>query len=56
MDYREAIAKFKKKLEALEHQIYEPTELINLILPLIAEILRALIQKISNWPWNGLQK
>jgi outer membrane protein OmpA-like peptidoglycan-associated protein len=39
MDSREAIAKVKKKLETLEHQIYDPTELINLLLPLIAEIL-----------------
>ncbi|HEY9608878.1 OmpA family protein [Allocoleopsis sp.] len=39
MDSRQAIAEFKKKVEALEHQIYEPAELINLLLPLIAEIL-----------------
>ena len=39
MDSREVIAEFKKKLESLEHQIYDPTELINLLLPLIAEIL-----------------
>ena len=39
MDSRQAIAEFKKRLEGLEHQIYEPTELINLLLPLIAEIL-----------------
>jgi hypothetical protein len=29
----------KRNLENLEHQIYEPTELINLLLPLITEIL-----------------
>jgi outer membrane protein OmpA-like peptidoglycan-associated protein len=39
MDSREMIAKFKEKLENLEHQIYEPAELINLLLPLITEIL-----------------
>ncbi|HEY9709799.1 MAG TPA: hypothetical protein V6D48_16450, partial [Oculatellaceae cyanobacterium] len=39
MDSRQTIAKFKTKLESLEHQIYEPTELTNLLLPLIAEIL-----------------
>src|SRR5919199_519506 len=39
MDSRQAIAEFKKRLEGLEHQIYEPAELINLLLPLIAEIL-----------------
>src|SRR3569832_123380 len=39
MDSRKAIANFKEKLETLEHQIYEPTELINLLLPLITQIL-----------------
>lgn len=39
MDSRKALAEFKQKIETLEHQIYEPTELINLLLPLIAEIL-----------------
>ncbi len=39
MDSRQMIANFKTKLESLEHQIYEPTELTNLLLPLIAEIL-----------------
>jgi outer membrane protein OmpA-like peptidoglycan-associated protein len=39
MDSRKAIAEFKQKLESLEHQIYDPTELINLLLPLIAQIL-----------------
>ena len=39
MDSRQTIATFKKKLESLEHQIHEPTELTNLLLPLIAEIL-----------------
>ncbi|HEY9833866.1 MAG TPA: OmpA family protein [Stenomitos sp.] len=39
MDSRKAIAEFKQKVEGLEHQIYEPTELINLLLPLIAELL-----------------
>jgi len=39
MDSRQALAKLQEKLESLEHQIYEPTELINLLLPLIAEIL-----------------
>src|SRR5919202_1568089 len=39
MDARKAIANFKDKLETLEHQIYEPTELINLLLPLITQIL-----------------
>ncbi|AFZ17117.1 OmpA family protein [Allocoleopsis franciscana] len=39
MDSRKALAEFKQKVETLEHQIYEPTELINLLLPLIAEIL-----------------
>ncbi|HEY9668090.1 MAG TPA: OmpA family protein [Coleofasciculaceae cyanobacterium] len=39
IDSREAIAKFKKQLDGLEHQIYEPEALINLLLPLITEIL-----------------
>lgn len=39
MDAREAIAKFKKQLESLEYQIYEPKELTNLLLPLMTEIL-----------------
>lgn len=39
MDSRQALAEFKQKLESLDHQINEPTELINLLLPLIAEIL-----------------
>ena len=39
MDSRKALEDFKKKLESLEHQIYEPTQLINLLLPLITEIL-----------------
>ena len=45
MDSRKAIAEFKQKLESLEHQIYEPTELINLLLPLIAELLA---RKVAN--------
>jgi outer membrane protein OmpA-like peptidoglycan-associated protein len=36
---RQSIANLAKKLEKLEHQIYEPTELINPILPLITELL-----------------
>lgn len=39
MDSREMLAKFKEKLENLEHQIYEPAELTNLLVPLITEIL-----------------
>lgn len=39
MDSRKAIEDFKKKLESLEYQIYEPTQLINLLLPLITEVL-----------------
>ncbi|HAJ58028.1 MAG TPA: flagellar motor protein MotB, partial [Cyanobacteria bacterium UBA8543] len=39
MDSRQTIANFKTKLESLEHQIYEPTELTNLLLPLITELL-----------------
>ena len=39
MDSREAIANFKKKIESLEHQIYEPKELIDLLLPLVTEVL-----------------
>jgi outer membrane protein OmpA-like peptidoglycan-associated protein len=39
MDSRKSLTEFKQKLESLEHQIYEPAELINLLLPLIAEIL-----------------
>ncbi len=39
MEYRSTLAKFKEKLESLEHQIYEPKQLINLLLPLITEIL-----------------
>lgn len=39
MDSRKALDDFKKKLESLEYQIYEPKELINLLLPLITEIL-----------------
>jgi outer membrane protein OmpA-like peptidoglycan-associated protein len=45
MDSRKALAEFKQKLESLEHQIYEPTELINLLLPLIAELLA---RKVAN--------
>lgn len=39
MDSRQALANFKQKLERLEHQVYEPQELINLLLPLITKIL-----------------
>ncbi len=39
MDSRQALANFKQKLERLEHQVYEPEELINLLLPLITKIL-----------------
>jgi hypothetical protein len=39
MDSRTAFAEFKQKLESLEHQIYEPTQLSNLLLPLIADLL-----------------
>ena len=39
MDSRQALANFKQKLEKLEHQVYEPQELINLLLPLITKIL-----------------
>jgi hypothetical protein len=37
--YRHLIVKIEQKLKILENQIYEPTELINLLLPLITEIL-----------------
>ncbi|MBD2003486.1 MULTISPECIES: hypothetical protein [Cyanophyceae] len=33
------IVKIEQKLKVLENQIYEPTELIDLLLPLITEIL-----------------
>jgi outer membrane protein OmpA-like peptidoglycan-associated protein len=39
MDSRQALANFKQKLEKLEHQVYEPQELINLLVPLITKIL-----------------
>jgi outer membrane protein OmpA-like peptidoglycan-associated protein len=39
MDSRQALAEFKQKLDSLDHKINEPTELTNLLLPLIAEIL-----------------
>jgi outer membrane protein OmpA-like peptidoglycan-associated protein len=39
MDSRKTIADFKNKVEGLEYQIREPKELINLLLPLITEIL-----------------
>jgi hypothetical protein len=39
MDSRGDIVKLKEKLQSLEHQIYEPTEFINLLLPLITEVL-----------------
>jgi outer membrane protein OmpA-like peptidoglycan-associated protein len=39
MDSREAVVNLKEKLHSLEHQIYEPQELINLLLPLMTEIL-----------------
>ncbi|GAB4209376.1 MAG: hypothetical protein Fur006_69040 [Coleofasciculaceae cyanobacterium] len=39
MDSRQALAEFKQKLESLDRTINEPTELTNLLLPLIAEIL-----------------
>jgi outer membrane protein OmpA-like peptidoglycan-associated protein len=39
MDSREAIANLTKKMATIEHQIYEPSELINLLLPLITQIL-----------------
>ncbi|HEY9638352.1 MAG TPA: OmpA family protein [Coleofasciculaceae cyanobacterium] len=39
MESRQSFDDLKQKLEGLEHQIYEPKELINLLLPLISEIL-----------------
>jgi outer membrane protein OmpA-like peptidoglycan-associated protein len=39
MGSRELLAKLKEKLESLEHQIYEPKQLINLLLPLTIELL-----------------
>jgi outer membrane protein OmpA-like peptidoglycan-associated protein len=39
MDSREVTIHVKEKLERLEHQIYEPQQLINLLVPLITEIL-----------------
>src|SRR4028118_155979 len=39
MDSREVTIDVKEKLERLEHQIYEPQQLINLLVPLITEIL-----------------
>jgi outer membrane protein OmpA-like peptidoglycan-associated protein len=39
MDSRELLTQFKEKLATLEHQIYEPKEFINLLLPLITEVL-----------------
>lgn len=38
-EYRHLIVKIEQKLKVLENQIYEPTELIDLLLPLITEIL-----------------
>ncbi|MBD1928853.1 BON domain-containing protein [Trichocoleus sp. FACHB-90] len=38
-EYRHLIVNIEQKLKILENQIYEPTELINLLLPLITEIL-----------------
>jgi hypothetical protein len=38
-EYRHLIVKIEQKLKILENQIYEQTELINLLLPLITEIL-----------------
>lgn len=45
MDSRTAFAEFKQKLESLEHQIYEPTQLSSLLLPLIADLLA---QKVAD--------
>lgn len=39
MDSRADLASIKNKLQSLEHQIYDPTELINLLVPLITQIL-----------------
>lgn len=39
MGSRELLANLKQKLESLEHQVYEPNQLINLLLPLTAEVL-----------------
>jgi outer membrane protein OmpA-like peptidoglycan-associated protein len=39
MGSRELLANLKQKLESLEHQVYEPNQLINLLLPLTAELL-----------------
>lgn len=39
MESRQVIAKIQEQLNSLENQIHEPEELINLLLPLIAEIL-----------------
>ena len=38
-EYRHLIVNIEQKLKIIENQIYEPTELINLLLPLITEIL-----------------
>jgi outer membrane protein OmpA-like peptidoglycan-associated protein len=39
MDYRQAIANFKDKLDYFEEQVCEPTGLTKLMLPLIAEVI-----------------
>lgn len=39
MDSRADLASIKNKLQSLENQIYDPTELINLLVPLITQIL-----------------
>ncbi|HEY9604326.1 MAG TPA: BON domain-containing protein [Allocoleopsis sp.] len=39
MGSRELLATLKQNLESLEHQVYEPDRLINLLLPLTAEVL-----------------
>ncbi|NJK28259.1 MAG: BON domain-containing protein, partial [Coleofasciculaceae cyanobacterium SM2_3_26] len=38
--YQQSITQLEQKVNHLEHQLYEPTELINPLLPLITELLR----------------
>jgi hypothetical protein len=39
VEFRPIVKSLERRLEQMEHQIYEPTELINLLLPWIAELL-----------------
>lgn len=38
-EFQESILVLERKLEILEHQIYEPEELLNLLMPIIADLL-----------------